>query len=77
MTNEELQAKLAEVENELAECRNTVEALLRENQEARMVTAFLMPLLPEIREKIKVTSLSQYKEKLEDLARRIGELPHP
>ncbi len=75
MTNDELRQKLWAVEKELAESKRVVEDLIRERLESQRVVSSILPFLPEIREKVKGTTLQQYKEQLEQMLKRINELP--
>ena len=75
MTNDELREKLWAGEKELAESKRVLEDLIREREESQMVVSSIMPFLPEIREKVKGTTLQQYKEQLELIVKRINELP--
>lgn len=75
MTNDELREKLWAVEKELAESKRVVEDLIRERLESQRVVSSILPFLPEIREKVKGTTLQQYKEQLEQMLKRINELP--
>jgi hypothetical protein len=75
MTNEELRARLWEVEKELAESRHVLEILIRQHLESQMVVGAVLPFVPEMISKMSVNTLQQYKEQVEKLARSIKELP--
>ena len=75
MTNEELRARLWEVEKELAESRHVLEILIRQHMESQMVVGAVLPFIPKMIAKMNVNTLQQYKGQVEQLAKSIRELP--
>jgi tRNA A22 N-methylase len=75
MTNEELRARLWEVEKELAESRHVLEILIRQHMESQMVVGAVLPFIPKMITKMNANTLQQYKGKVEQLAKSIRELP--
>jgi hypothetical protein len=75
MTNEELRARLWEVEKELAESRHVLEILSRQHLESQMVVGAVLPFVPAMIAKMNANTLQQYREQVEQLAKSIKELP--